>query len=172
MKRLLLSILAGISVNAFASVGDSGQIGIIYITNSSGEDVKLMSGNRFNGSGYTKFNCLYQVPKKNQDVPSPAFKTMYLPGTKQTTQYAVIPSGSSAEFAFNSSCDDGEHLDGFEIRSSDNYNKLYVMGTLYQDINEGLFNYSNRINISSIGADVLTNGHISPFQITVLPINQ
>lgn len=176
MKKILCALLAFGSISAFASVGDTGKITTVFFTNSSGEDVKLVSGNSFNGSGYSKFNCLYPVPKKYQDLPSPAFKTMMEPGSKQqnSLQYALIPAGSTIEYAFSSSCDvatDTEKSERFSIRSAQDYSKLYVnLGNMHQDINNGVIDYTKYISAHAIWGDVVSTGDMAPFHVTVLPI--
>lgn len=178
MKKILGCLLSCLSISAFAQVGDTGKITTVFFTNSSGEDVKLVSGNTTNDSGYSKFNCLYQIPKKYQDLPSPAFKTMMEPGSKQqnSLQYALIPAGSTVEYAFSSSCDvanDSEKSERFSIRSAQDYSKLYVnLGNMYQDINNGVIEYTKYISIHAIWGDVVSNGDMAPFHVTVLPINQ
>lgn len=178
MKKILASLLACLALNAYAEVGDSGKISTVYFTNSSGEDVRLLSGNPYNDSGYSKFNCLYPMPQKYQDVPSPPFKTMFEPGSKQqnSLQFAIIPAGATVEYAFSSSCDNGndnEKSERLVIRSAQTYAKLYVnLGGMYQDITNGVLDYTKYISVHAIWGDIVSHSSIAPFHITVLPVVQ
>lgn len=178
MKKILTALLMCLSISALAEVGDTGVITTAYFTNSSGEDVKLVSANPYNDSGYSKFNCLYPMPKKYQDLPSPAFKTMIEPENKEqnSVQYALISAGATVEYAFSSSCDvanDDNKSERLAIRSARNYSKLYVsFGNMYQDIDNGVIDYTKYISAHVIWGNIVSHEVIAPFHVTVLPINQ
>lgn len=179
MQKIVLGLLSSMAVSAFAQVGDSGKISLVYFTNSSGEDVRLVAENPANNSGYRKFNCLYSIPKKYQQLPSPAFRTMMEPGSKQqgSLQYAIVPAGSTLAYAFNSSCDNADNIETaerFSLRSAQDYAKLYVsIGDMHQDVNNGVLDYTKYVSVHAIWGDVVAPaGGIAPFQVTVLPITQ
>lgn len=82
---------------------DGKDLGIIYITNSTPNDLYLRSANLSNKSGYSSFNCIYPIPKDKQIIPSPPFETIHI--NQVDYQVALIKSGSSVMYAFNSRCD-------------------------------------------------------------------
>lgn len=177
MKKTLLAFLSFVSINSFAVVGDSGYISTVYFTNSTGEDIKLVSGNSVNNSGYSKFNCLYPIPKKYQDVPSPAFKTMIEPGSKgqSSLQYSLIPNGSTVAYAFDSSCDSVDNSEKNErlyLRSAADYSKLYInLGNMHQDFAKQQITYTTFLNVHAIYGNLVFSGlGIAPLHITALPL--
>ena len=68
----------GIGLSHANMINDSGEIAIVYITNSSQEAIRMIAFNKENKSNYIHFNCLYPIPKEYQPqfVPSPSFDTV------------------------------------------------------------------------------------------------
>ena len=180
MKKLLLPVAVlcmYVNINANnmnnENLNDTGVISIVYITNSSGVDNILSAENPSNDSGYQQFNCLYPAPAKllPYGITSPRFGTKIIPGSKsqKTQQYVLVKSGVTIAYQFNSKCDSELDSERLSIRDAHNYSLYVNLGNMYQDINNGVLNYTKFVGDAGIFGNIMSNSLIKPFIITSLP---
>lgn len=145
MKKLLTGLLAIISYNSFAQVGAGANLNsFINIVNNTESDMLAYS---MNSSNNFMFRCLIQVPKKYQEIKSPAFKNQMvkLSGDAFPVQTFVIEKNSSVQFQLNDVCDSDDVADLFAITTDA---KLNMKNTVSSVVISHIYSTPKDINAS------------------------
>lgn len=173
---LLTSVFCG-SAHA-GMLYDSANIGIIYITNSTKQNIRLIAQNLPNASNYVAFHCFYPIPKDKQIIPSPNFDTIteHTTAIDYTVESSLIKKGETVAYAFNSKCDNPNSLttqESFGLANSADLKQMTVFGNAYEDPQIHALNFTKRLSerMAIYGNIVAPNVGYQPFHITLLANN-
>ena len=145
---------------------------IIYITNTSGHDVKVYGHGTVNDKNYHEFNCLFPITKGYSYLKTAQFRKETEVGNLGTYEYVLIPAGKSYVFGFNSKCDSIKNSEDLIFKDS---NGLFEMNKMFQErFKEDYFYVDTLSNIHILWGYTQKNdennmNEFPAFEITILP---